>query len=221
MKRIMIYGDSNTYGHLPGSAHPVTGAALRYGENERWPGVVQNILGTDEYKILEEGFCGRTTVFDDPMQHGRNGLEYIDVAFATCAPVDMVVVMLGTNDTKDMFSPSALNIYYGMNKLIVTIKNLIAQSNCPEAKILLINPPHLIPTADGTYIWDFSERSTEIGKQLGTYYARLAKEQGLEFLDADALEGCVPSDIDGTHLTKEAHAVLGKAVAKKIREILE
>ena len=219
MKRIMVFGDSNTYGHLPGSAHPVTGASLRYADDVRWTGVMQNELGA-EYKVLEEGFCGRSTVFPDPMQHGRNGLEYLDVAFGTCAPVDLVIIMLGTNDTKDYLSASALVIYYGMATLVDALRKLIAQSNSPDAKILIINPPHLIPTADGTYIWGFSEQSTQKGRELGAYFERLANEEHLEFLDADKLEGCVPSEIDGTHLTEEAHAILGKAAAKKVKEIM-
>ena len=96
MINILCYGDSNTFGSIPKENK-------RYSINERWTGRLQNILGND-YRIIEEGLGGRTTVFDDPFEPGRNGIAYIEIALETHKPLDLIILALGTNDVKAHFS---------------------------------------------------------------------------------------------------------------------
>lgn len=217
MKKILVYGDSNTWGHNPSAHNPKTGAFERYPEHVRWPSVMQDELG-DEYKVIEEGYCGRTTVFEDPVAGGRNGYATIEPIFLTADPVDLVIVMLGTNDTKDMFGANATSISAGMGRLIKTIKNLMAGSNSPDAKILLVNPARLTRPEGGEFFYGFSQNSVDKCEPLRDAYKALADMMGLEFFDADLYGKADP--LDGTHLTPESHKALGIAMAQKVREIL-
>ncbi|MDO4939591.1 MAG: SGNH/GDSL hydrolase family protein [Lachnospiraceae bacterium] len=218
MKRIMCYGDSNTWGYNPNKANPITGALERYPEHVRWTGVMADMLG-DGYRVLEEGYCGRTTVFDDPLAYGRNGFRHLEVAFKTCDPVDLVIIMLGTNDEKDMFSTDPYIIYNGMLRLVCELKNLMADSNSPDAKIMIVNPARLTPCKDGSFTYGFSQKSIDMADGLKKYYRQLADEMKCEFFDADAIASVDPAD--GTHLTPDGHKALGQAMAEKVRKILE
>ena len=151
MKRILCYGDSNTWGHDPANVDPNTGLVARFDEHTRWPGVMRDALGAD-YLVWEAGLCGRTTVFDDPLMPTRNGVRDFEMVLQTCDPVDCIIFALGTNDTKDMFSASSLIIYHGMERLLNVCKDVIAQSRSAHAKIILACP--LIPIADkaGEYL---------------------------------------------------------------------
>jgi lysophospholipase L1-like esterase len=99
MKTILCYGDSNTWGYIPGTGE-------RYASHVRWPGVLQNALGNG-YVIIEEGLCGRTTVWDDPIEEYRSGKEYLIPCLKSHAPLDLVVLMLGSNDLKMRFAAPA------------------------------------------------------------------------------------------------------------------
>ncbi len=105
MFEVLCYGDSNTWG-----ADPAGGG--RFSRDERWPGVLQKSLG-DEYHIIEEGLGGRTTVWEDPIEGHKNGKEYLIPCLATHAPLDLVIIMLGTNDLKKRFSVSAQDVAFG------------------------------------------------------------------------------------------------------------
>ena len=113
MKTILCYGDSNTYGYDPS-------CGLRYPENIRWTGRLAKILGS-EYKIVEEGCNGRTTIFDDPIEGWKNGRDYLRPCLNSHKPVDIVIMMLGSNDMKEMFHASAEDIAYGAETLVKEI----------------------------------------------------------------------------------------------------
>jgi len=114
MRRILCYGDSNTWGCIPISA-------ARYGEDIRWPGVLAGLLGA-EYRIIEEGLNGRTTVFDDPLQEGRNGKTYLLPCLLSHRPLDVVVLMLGTNDMKQRYGLPAEDIARGAGVLAEIVR---------------------------------------------------------------------------------------------------
>lgn len=109
-KRIVCYGDSNTWGY-----DAVTDG--RFPEEVRWTGKLQELLG-EEYCIIEEGLCGRTTVFEDPLNEGLNGLTYLYPCLMSHGPLDLLVIMLGTNDSKERFSATPKNIADGMKRLV-------------------------------------------------------------------------------------------------------
>ncbi|MGH3100205.1 MAG: GDSL-type esterase/lipase family protein, partial [Thermoleophilia bacterium] len=137
MKTIMCYGDSNTWGCIP-----LTGAEppRRYGPADRWPGVLRRELG-DGFWIVEEGLNGRTTVWDDPLEPFRSGKELLGPSLLTHQPIDLVIVMLGTNDLKIRFGASARDIAAGAGFLL----DIVGASDCgPEGsppQALLVCPP--------------------------------------------------------------------------------
>ena len=94
-KRLLCYGDSNTWGYIPGSAG-------RYTFNQRWPGVLQNEL-VGRARVFEDGLSGRTTIYDDPFEKNLNGEKHLLAALKRCTPLDLVILMLGTNDLKSYF----------------------------------------------------------------------------------------------------------------------
>lgn len=216
MKRILCYGDSNTYG-FDGRKMAETGTFTRYDESIRWTCLLERILG-DGYRISDEGMGGRTTVFDDPLEYGRCGIAMLDTAFKSHEPVDLVMVMLGTNDLKDQFSASANVIASGMERIIIRLKELISESRNPEAKILIVSPINVSRTSHGNYMYDFSDRSVKEGAALAECYERLARRYGCEFADADKWVSVDPSD--GTHMNPEGHKIFAENIARVMKNII-
>ena len=216
MKRILCYGDSNTWGHDPLHVDPVSGFTARYPDGVRWTTVMARELG-ETYTVLEEGYCGRTTVFDDHLAAGRNGLAHIEVDFRTHDPVDCIIIMLGTNDTRDFFNASAECIALGMERLVYELNKIKENSLSHEAKILIVSPIHVKVASDGKFYYTFSESSVEKSKQLSQYYQQLSEEYNCEFLDAASY--AYAGGTDGIHMEEEGHTLLGKSMAEKIREM--
>ena len=199
MKRILCFGDSNTYGYIPGGFG-------RYGEEIRWTGRLQKKLSS-EAVVIEEGLCGRTTVFQDELRPGRRGVELLPVLLESHAPLDLVILMLGTNDCKTVYGASAEVIGKGIEKLIGQIRTIQ-----PNVGILLISPILL-----GDDVWkaeydpEFSKESVEVSKKLKTVYQEIARRNHCRFLAAsDVAE---PSDIDREHLDEKGHELLAEAIA--------
>lgn len=215
MKRILCYGDSNTWGHIPTMG-------TRYPENVRWTGVASKLLG-EEYAIIEDGLNGRTTAFDDYYVEYRNGRKGLGYSLCAHAPIDMIVVSLGTNDLK---YTNAVGSYKGLDELLRLIEN--ADANYPAAicnifpngtKILVISPIHLHPDIatlrPESSIVDKYEESTKFAE----YFKRIADTHGAYYLDA-SLYGKA-SQKDCVHMEADSHKALGLAVAAKIKEIFE
>lgn len=201
MKTILCFGDSNTWGAVPGNTQN------RYPRQVRWPGVLQDVLGRDYY-IIEEGLCGRTTVIDDPIEPDRCGKSYLMPCLLSHRPLDGVVLMLGTNDLKPRFSYSAYNIARGAALLVELIQKSETGIDNHSPKILLIAPARL-----GRLSGDADEfkGGPEKSKLLAGYYALQAKELGCDFLDASEI--IVVSDLDGVHLDGTENTKLALAVA--------
>lgn len=109
-KNILCFGDSNTYGYSPEG----TG---RYPRQERWTGILAQRLGP-AYRILEEGLCGRTTVWEDPIEGDKCGIRHLPSCIASHTPLDLVIIMLGTNDFKQRFHVTASDIALSMERLV-------------------------------------------------------------------------------------------------------
>jgi len=213
LKRILCYGDSNTWGYNPNETDPVSGRCLRYDESTRWPKVMAAGLGAF-YEVLEMGLNGRTTVFEDPTEGSRNGFASLEGIFRTCDPVDRVIFMLGTNDAKDMFHASAAVITDGMERIIRKTKELISDSLSVDARILLVCPPPCSGDRTGAYWYDMGPDSNRKGRELKARYKELAKRMGCDFFDAGTV--AKPDPRDGVHLDAESHRKLGRAIAEII-----
>ena len=218
MKRILCYGDSNTWGYDPGKRMNPDGGYGRFPEHIRWTGVMEELLGP-EYRVLEEGLNGRTTVFDDPTAYGRNGNDFLEIAIRTCDPLDCIIFMLGTNDAKDCFHASSEMISCGMARLLRTCQSALLQVLAQNPKIILACPVKSSCDGNGVYWYDFSAKSTQKGEALRKRYRLLAKQTGCSFFDVN--EYVTASPVDGVHLTAESHRILGEAMADFVRQVLE
>lgn len=209
MAVIVCYGDSNTHGH-----DPATGT--RFPRSVRWPGVLRAALGED-HEVIEEGLNGRTTMWDDPYTAGRNGRAYLLPCLRSHQPIDVVVLMLGTNDTKTIFGRSAAEIAHAAG---VLVDDVLASRCGPDGgppRVLLVAPPAPGPSTARSELWGFGEARAK-GEQFGRLYAVAAELAGVTFLDAGPLVEADPAD--GVHLSAVSHAALGEAIACKVGELL-
>lgn len=210
MKNILFYGDSNTWGFDPATRN-------RYPYKVRWTSICAGILGAD-FCCIPSGMNGRTTMFDDPLKGCRNGLEGIDYALQTHKPLDLIVVMLGTNDLK---YTDAAGCAAGMEQLICKIITANERYNLSSpvfpdgAKVLLISPVLLFENINETGKCDAREES----RKLADLYIDIEDRYGLEFLNAANI--AEPSDTDRVHLGPEGHRKIGQAVAEKISSIFD
>jgi lysophospholipase L1-like esterase len=219
--RIVAYGDSITYGWVPNANPPST----RGGQEDRWPGALQKELGNN-YQVIEEGLDGRTTDALDPGSPisgaQLDGSAYLPACLASHLPVDLVIIMLGTNDLKPVFNRTPLRIAIGAARLIdlVNILNGGVGTNYKNPKVLLICPPALNPEIEkGPVFGEMFKGGVEKSQMLPPLYEAVAKMGGADFLNAGSV---VSTDgVDGLHLTAESERKLGVAVAAKVKEILK
>lgn len=205
MKEILCFGDSNTYGLVPGEKR-------RYSYEERWTGLLSEKLGPN-YHITEEGLCGRTTVFEDFFREGRKGTTTLPVILESHSDTNLVVLMLGTNDMKTCFKANEKIISLGIEKLIKQIRSFN-----PEIEILLVSPILL-----GENVWqekydpEFDKKSVEISKLLKGEYEKVSKNWNTEFLAAS--DYVIPSEVDQEHMNVENHRLFADVVAEKILQM--
>mgnify|MGYP003309273485 CR=1 FL=1 len=217
-KHILCFGDSNTHGYC---ADPADCAdhGIRFNEDERWTKRLQKALG-EEYLVIEEGLSGRTTCFDDPIHEGLSGLPYISPCLKSHETIDLLIIMLGTNDTKDRFYASAACIGIGMARLVKKAQATECWGG-KQPNILVIAPPHI---GEGMLQSDVAATMgtgcVEKSRQLAKYYKEQCDLIGAHFLDAEEL-GCEFNTVDYMHLTSRGHATLAEALAKKIPELVK
>lgn len=212
-KTIVCFGDSNTHGY-----DSSTGG--RFSEKERWTCLLQEMLPSD-YLIREEGLSGRTTSFSDPLFEGLDGISYIYPCLMTHEPVDLLIIMLGTNDTKERFSATAKNITQGLERLILKAKSTVgAWKNTPN--ILVIAPPAIEDAYRQTDIGDdMGDGCAEKSRALAPLYKKAAELHGCAFLDAGSIDGVSMAPYDWMHLSKDSHRVLAERLSKLIPELIE
>lgn len=207
-KAILCYGDSNTWGY-----EALT--AKRYARSERWPGVLATELGQG-YHVIEEGLPGRTTVWDDPIDEFHSGKQYLRPCLASHKPLDLVIIMLGTNDLKARFSLNAHDIALGAGVLVQMVQRSDAGLDGAAPPVLLIAPPPITtPPADIAALFT---GGVEKSSQLAAAYQQIALQAGCAYLNAGDILNVDPSD--GIHLTRAGHTTLAHAVAEVVRELL-
>ena len=210
IKTVLCYGDSNTWGSA--TAPRPDG---RYAPEERWPGVLRAALGR-EWLVIEEELGGRTTVSDDPVEGvEKNGRTYLFPCLMSHRPLDVVVIMLGTNDLKARFNKSAWEIAQGVGALVTIVKTAGAGRNAGVPEVLLVSPPPILKELP--FHSDMFTGAHEKSLDLARHYGAVAVLQGVRFLDAGTV--IKSSSFDGFHLDADAHAALAKAVAAEIGRI--
>jgi lysophospholipase L1-like esterase len=217
--RIMVFGDSNSWGFEPNPNPP----SVRFPLESRWPGVLQNELGSD-YEVIVEALNGRTTDASDNQLPGAgvDGSAYLPAAINSQHPIDLVVIMLGTNDLKAAYNRTPYRIALGAGRLI-DICNTIGGgigSAYPSPKVLLICPAALNPVIEkGPVFGEMFAGGLEKSKQLSKLYEGVAQLGGAAFFDANTV---ISTDGNGgLHLSADAQKKLGTAVAAKVREIVK
>jgi lysophospholipase L1-like esterase len=213
MKTILCYGDSNTWG-----CQPLTSLAVipRYGADVRWGSVLRTTLG-EGYWVVEEGLNGRTTVWADPVEgEYKSGKSYLTACLESHAPIDLVAIMLGTNDLKHRFGLSAWDIAESAGILVSMVQGSAFGPNGSAPRVLLICPP---PLGKLTLFAEMLDGATEKSQQMAHYYSKIAAQYRCDFLDAG--QHIVSSDIDGIHLDPGQQQKLGWVAADKIKAILE
>lgn len=206
MRTVLCFGDSNTWGANPKNC-------TRYPVAIRWPGVLRALLGPD-WMVVEEGMCGRTTVFDDPIECNRNGADALPVCLESHHPLDLVVILLGTNDLKARFHAPADDIARGAGRLIQLCRQSTSGINGNPPQVLLICPPPLAPLAGLPFATMFAG-GEEKSRELAPYFEQIACDYGCHFLDGGTV--IETSCVDGIHLDADQHRLLAEAVADHIR----
>jgi lysophospholipase L1-like esterase len=222
-KRVLIYGDSNTWGWMPAEGGIPT---ERFPAADQWPNVARQELGAD-YEIVVDALSGRTTNVDDPTAPmtgaALNGAAYLPAAIAAHLPLDLIVIMLGTNDTKAQFKRTPFEIALGAGELID-----IAQSSgnmfgggwysYPAPRVLLVAPPPLGEQTVFAEVFD-GDVGVERSKGMAKTYDLIAQAAGAGFFDAGSV--ITTDGVDAVHFTAETQRRLGDAMADQIRTALE
>lgn len=208
MKSILCYGDSNTWGYDPLSKK-------RFPADVRWTGVLRQMLSPDSFEVIEEGLNGRTTVWDDPIEGHKNGKKYLIPCLESHRPLDLVVIMLGTNDLKKRFSLSALDVSLGAAELVDIVRKGAYGPGEDHSQVLLLAPPPVLEIGEWA---EMLEGAAEKSRLLAGHFRRRAEERRCGYLDVS--EVAVSSSIDGIHFEPEEHRKLGRAVAGRVLEML-
>jgi len=213
MPNILAYGDSITWGADP--ARP----GVRHPPAVRWPEVLAAALGGSA-TIITDGLRGRTTAYDEHLAEcDRNGARLLPSALYAHAPLDLVILMLGTNDLKPAIAGSAIAAMQGMRRLIeITLNHSPRFAEASRPRVLVVAPPHIIPTADALYTDMFAGAAAQ-SQKLAALYAALAQEMGVSFFDCDPVAQA--SSLDGVHLDAANTAAIGAALAPIVRTLLE
>jgi len=210
MRSVLCFGDSNTHGQIPGGT-PLE----RYGPKQRWPGVMARELG-DNWHIVEEGLSGRTTVRDDPIEGPhKNGRTYLWPCIQSHTILDLIIIMLGTNDLKARFNQPASEVAMGLGCLIYDIKELTPGPGGTVPEIMIVAPP---PMRDDIKEWEpiFSGAQKK-SHELALQFEIVADSLEVHFFDAGSVVDCDPQD--GFHINQQAHENLGVALAREVESI--
>jgi lysophospholipase L1-like esterase len=204
MKTVLCFGDSNTWGYVPGTD------GERFPPDVRWPGRLAAALG-DEWDVIAEGLSGRTATMDSPVADGRNGLTYLMPCLHSHMPLDVVVIYLGTNDTGDRYSLPAETVAGAVGRLVKVVRTSEAGPGGGAPEVLVVCPPpfgRLDP--EGSFA-----NSGEKSRQLGRWFAEVCSELGCALIELNGIAAY--SDLDGIHLEADGHAAVAAAVEERLR----
>ena len=206
MTDVLCFGDSNTWGY-----NPMNGSRFPWGV--RWTSILQEQLKNEGIRIIEEGLCGRTTIFEDPIRQGRRGIELFPTLLETHGQPEQIILMLGTNDCKTVFSASADLIGKGIIRLLEQAKQF-----APASKILLVSPIFLEERVwEEGFDQEFSPESVKVSKKLGDVYEKIAEQYGVDFLRA--ADYVSSSEEDQEHMNANSHQIFASVIAEHLQSI--
>ena len=210
MKNILAFGDSLTWGFIAGTFE-------RHPFEVRWPNVLA--AGLDgKARVIEEGHNGRTTVFDDPTTFDdRNGSRALPMLLSSHTPLDLVIILLGTNDIKFANRCRAFDASMGMGRLVQIVQTFPFLEWAPKPEVLIVAPPALVPTSD-EWFNDLWGHAIAESKLFGKHYARVAEEMGVHFFDAGSV--AIADKTDGGHLDAANTKAIGTALVPVVKRIL-
>lgn len=204
MRRILCFGDSNTYGYSP-----VDGQ--RYGDDINWPGVLGKLLG-DKFEVINEGKNGRTIAFDDPYNEGCNGLSDIGACLDQHEPLDLVIIMLGTNDLKVYFDSNPQAVASNLKKMCEVVQEKT------DARLIIVSPTLLGDQIEFSPLHlEFGRTQVDYSFELAPAFEQVAKAVGAEFIDLAMV--AMSSDVDCLHLMPEEHKKVAQAMRDKVMGI--
>ncbi len=210
-RTVLCFGDSNTHGTV---AMRDMEDRRRFARAERWPSVMADGLG-DRWEVIAEGHPGRNAVFDDPIEGPhKNGLAVLPALLESHRPIELVIVMLGTNDLKARFSVPATDIAIGLERVVAAIKGSDAGPEGAAPRVLVAAP---VPILETGFLAPMFEGGAEKSRALGPLLRSMAARQGVEFLDLAPVAEVDP--VDGIHLSAAAQAAIGRAMAAKLSEL--
>jgi lysophospholipase L1-like esterase len=207
---ILVYADSLTWGIIPNTRR-------RLPFERRWPGVMETALRQKSYpvRVIEDCLNGRRTAFDDPCKPGRNGLVGLEQRIEAHSPLDLVMLMLGTNDFQSMHPHNAWHSAQGMAALVDAVRRAPIEPEMPIPKILIVAPP-AVQNPRGPIAPKFDGADKKfVG--LAAAYAQVARDRGCDFFDAGQVT--TTSTVDGVHLDADQHAALGMALAETVAKV--
>jgi lysophospholipase L1-like esterase len=214
-KHIICLGDSNTHGYCADPADCADGG-IRFNEDERWTCLLQKALGED-YLVTEEGLSGRTTVFPDPLHESMDALGVIYSCLKSHEVVDLLIIMLGTNDTKERLGANAACIAIGMERLVRKAQSVDCWGD-KQPNILVVCPPPIGDGLDGVPCGAaMGKGCQQKSRELPAYLAASAKLVGAHFMDA---ADCQFNEVDFMHLTRKGHSQLAAKLAELVPTLL-
>ncbi len=211
MQHILVYSDSLSWGIIP-----TTRQRLPF--EQRWPGIMEMSLCSSgrRVRVIEDCLNGRRTVWDDPFKPGRNGLVGLQQRIEIHSPLELVILMLGTNDFQSMHEHNAWHSSQGILALVSAIRTAPIEPGMPVPQILVIAPP-AIRTPQGPIAPKFQGGEKKcVG--LAAAYQAVCEEAGCHFFDAGSV--ITSSNIDGVHLDPEQHVILGNSVSDIVTTLL-
>ncbi|MDB5530232.1 MAG: arylesterase [Devosia sp.] len=214
MKTILCYGDSITYGANPQPGGP------RHAYEDRWPGALEAGLGR-QVRVIAEGLGGRTTSSDDfTSDADRNGAHILPTLLASHAPLDLVVIMLGTNDLKPAIFGTALMASYGMRRLVQLTRGHFHMLGEPVPGIVIVSPPLVIDSENADMLGHFGglPHAAKESAEFAYHYARRAAELSTGFFDASTVAR--PDPLDGVHLDAANTRAIGQGLVPVVKSML-
>lgn len=205
--KILFYGDSNTWGYQPTSKSRL---------EQRYTQLIKQSL--PEHEILEEGLCGRTMCYDDPFDADRNGLKSISMVLKTHNPIDVVFIMLGTNDAKRQFFSNAISLEKGIRALLYKALNPEVYRDVDQIPtFIVVCPPKMHPKGleNSRILANFGQEGFDMLQNTKPYLEKGCQNFHVEVIDTQAIAGT----FDGIHMDEEGHKKVAEVLISRIKEI--